>query len=269
MLLSGIQILHMSKLGVNIDHVATLREARRGKDPDPILAARICEEAGADSIVAHLREDRRHIQDKDIITLRKTIKTMFNLEMSLNAGIVDIALDVRPNQATLVPEKRQEITTEGGLDVVRHFAKIKNASQRLAMKKIAVSLFIDPDKEQIDATYEMGVGMIELHTGTYAHAFAKGKAAKEFTKIKAMTAYAQRLGITVNAGHGLNLENTYAIAKIPGMAELNIGHSIISRAIVVGLKQAVKEMTEILSKGPIASTSRALSLRGSKGRGNL
>ena len=237
----------MVKLGVNIDHIATLRQARREFDPDPVLAAQWCEQAGADSIVAHLREDRRHIQDRDIVLLRKTVKTRFNLEMSIQESIVKIALKVRPDQATLVPERRQELTTEGGLDVVRHLKRIKKVSLALQDKAIDVSLFIAPDKKQIDAAHSIGIKAIELHTGLYAQAFADRLAIDEFAQIKMMTLYARKLGIVVNAGHGLNYENTYAVARIKGMTELNIGHSIMSRAVFVGLKQAVKEMKAIIT----------------------
>ncbi len=238
----------MVKLGVNIDHIATLRQARGEFDPDPIMAARLCEQAGCDSIVAHLREDRRHIQDRDIVLLRKTVKTRFNLEMSLEAGIVKVALAVKPDQATLVPERRQELTTEGGLDVKRHLKRVKKVSQVLMDAGIDVSLFIAPVKKQIDATASIGVKAIELHTGSYAHAFADRLAIDEFTQIKAMTLYARKLGITVNAGHGLNYDNTFAIARVKGMAELNIGHAIMSRAVFVGLKQAVCEMIAIIRR---------------------
>jgi pyridoxine 5-phosphate synthase len=236
----------MVKLGVNIDHIASLRQARREFDPDPVLAARLCEQSGADSIVAHLREDRRHIQDRDILLLRKTVKTRFNLEMSLNAGIVKIALAIKPDQVTLVPERRQELTTEGGLDVARHLKRVKKVSRAFLEEGIDVSLFIAPDKEQIDATASIGVKTIELHTGAYALAFARRLATEEFARIKAMTLYAGRSGMVVNAGHGLNYENTFAIAHIKGITELNIGHSIMSRAVFVGLKQAVREMTAII-----------------------
>jgi len=234
------------KLGVNIDHVATLRQARGEFDPDPVLAARLCEQAGCDSIVAHLREDRRHIQDRDIVLLRKTLKIRFNLEMSINPGIVQIALAVKPDQATLVPERRQELTTEGGLDVVRYFKKVEKASHALSDKGVDVSLFIAPDKKQIDAALAAGVKMIELHTGSYARAFSGRLGIKEFSQIKQMTAYAHKLGIAVNAGHGLNYENTYAIARLKHMEELNIGHAIMSRAVFVGLKVAVREMIAII-----------------------
>ncbi|MBF0511178.1 MAG: pyridoxine 5'-phosphate synthase [Candidatus Omnitrophica bacterium] len=236
----------MIKLGVNIDHVATLRQARGEFDPDPILAARLCEEAGCDSIVAHLREDRRHIQDRDIVLLRKTMKTRLNLEMSLNPGIVKVALAVRPDQATLVPERRQELTTEGGLDVIRYLKRIENVGRALESSGIEVSLFIGADKKQIDAAASIGIRMIELHTGPYAHAFRVHEDSKEFASLKAMTVYAQKKGMMVNAGHGLNYDNTHGIIRIKGITELNIGHSIMSRAVFVGLKQAVREMIAII-----------------------
>ena len=239
----------MVKLGVNVDHVATLRQARGEFDPDPVLAARLCEQAGADSIVAHLREDRRHMQDRDIVLLRKTVKTRFNLEMSLDAGIVKVALAVKPDQVTLVPERRQEITTEGGLDVARQLKRTKKVSRALLEAGIDVSLFIAPDKKQIDAASETGVKTIELHTGPYARAFADRLAIDEFARIKAMTLYARRLGMVVNAGHGLNYENTHAVARVKGMNELNIGHAIMGRAFFVGLKQAVREMMAIMKLG--------------------
>ena len=238
----------MVKLGVNIDHVATLRQARGEFDPDPVMAARLCEQAGCDSIVAHLREDRRHIQDRDIVLLRKSVKTRFNLEMSINPGVVIVALAVKPDQATLVPERRQEITTEGGLNMVRQLKRIKKVTQTLQSAGIDVSVFIAPDKKQIDVAYSIGVKTIELHTGSYARAFADRLAIDEFAQIKAMTLYARQLGMTVNAGHGLNYENTYAIARVKGMHELNIGHAIMGRAVFVGLKQAVREMITIMRK---------------------
>lgn len=237
----------MPLLGINIDHVATLRQARREFYPDPIEAALICEEAGADSIVAHLRADRRHIIDSDIHRLKKALKTHLNLEMSLNAEIVDIALRVKPAQATLVPEKRAEITTEGGLDVVRLKSKIGKATQRLEKKGIEVSLFIDPVKKQIQATKDLGIHVIELHTGAYDRAKTKTSISNHLKKLTAMTKFAQSLGITVNAGHGLKYHNTAAIAQIPHMNELNIGHSIISEAVFIGLKTAVKNMKKIIN----------------------
>lgn len=236
----------MAKLGVNIDHIATLRQARREFDPDPICAAQICERAGADSIVAHLREDRRHIQDKDIYSLRQKVRTRFNLEMSLAPEIVTIASKLKPDQVTLVPEKRQEITTEGGLDVVRQTNRVKKVTALLQQKNIEVSLFIAPDEKQIRAAFNAGVTTIELHTGEYANAKTKISQRRELTKIKEATALARRLGLIVNAGHGLKYDNTRAVAQIPGMHELNIGHSIISRAVFVGLEQAVREMVKII-----------------------
>jgi len=238
----------MPKLGVNVDHVATLRQARREFDPDPIAAAKICEQSGANSIVAHLREDRRHINEHDIRRLRKIVKTRLNLEMSLNEEIVQIAAAIRPDEATLVPEKRAEITTEGGLDVIRHFSRIKKTVQILQKKKIAVSLFIDPVKKQIKKTQESGATIIELHTGRYDHVQTKIAQARELKKIKDMTQYAQSLGLIVNAGHGLKYHNTKPIARIPGIEELNIGHSIIARAVFVGLAAAVKEMAKIIKR---------------------
>ena len=238
----------MPKLGVNIDHVATLRQARREFDPDPIKAAKICEQAGADSIVAHLRADRRHINDSDIRRLRKTVATRLNLEMSINREIVKIAVSIKPDEATLVPEKRAEITTEGGLDVIRHFNRITKAVETLQKNGIAVSLFIDPIKKQIKKAKESGATVIELHTGRYDLVQTKAAQARELKKIKDMTRYARDLGLIVNAGHGLKYHNTKAIARIPGIEELNIGHSIISHAVFVGLAAAVKEMVRIIKK---------------------
>lgn len=236
----------MAKLGINVDHVATLRQARREKDPDPVLAAQICEGAGADSIVAHLREDRRHIHDLDVKQLREVIKTRFNLEMSIDPGIVKIACSLKPDQVTLVPERRREVTTEGGLDVVRNFSKIQNALRLLSSKGIEVSLFIDPIQKQILKAKEMGIPMIELHTGRYAKAVTKSAVNRELKQLIAMTQVAQSLGLRVNAGHGLNYVNTKAVAQIPGIEELNIGHAVISRAVFVGLERAVKEMIELI-----------------------
>lgn len=236
----------MPKLGVNIDHVATLRQARREFDPDPIAAARCCERAGADSIVAHLREDRRHIQEKDIRALRKIVATRLNLEMSLDEKIVAIACSIGPDVATIVPEKRAEITTEGGLDVVKHFRKVKKAAAALTKAGIEVSFFIDPVAAQIIRTKEAGVEMVELHTGAYARARTRQQILRKLDTIKKMTGFAQGLGMTVNAGHGLNYNNVQAIARIIGIRELNIGHSIISRAVFVGLEAAVREMVKCI-----------------------
>lgn len=234
------------KLGVNIDHVATLRQARCEFDPDPIAAARCCQRAGADSIVAHLREDRRHIQEKDIRALRKTIATRLNLEMSLDERILAIACSVGPDVATIVPEKRAEITTEGGLDVVKHFRKVKETAAALTKAGIEVSLFIDPVAAQIVKTKEAGVEMLELHTGAYARAKTRQQILRELDTIKKMTTFAHGLGMTVNAGHGLKYNNVQAIARITGIAELNIGHAIVSRAVFVGLEEAVREMVKCI-----------------------
>ena len=237
----------MPKLGVNIDHVATLRQARREFDPDPIAAARCCERAGAEGIVAHLREDRRHIQEKDIRALRKVVATRLNLEMSLDERVLAIACSVRPDVATIVPEKRAEITTEGGLDVVKHFRRIKLAAAALKKAGIKVSLFIDPVAAQIVGTKEAGVNIVELHTGAYANAKTSRQIARELDKIRTMTSFARKMELTVNAGHGLKYDNVRRIARIPGIAELNIGHSIIARAVFVGLEQAVREMAKIVN----------------------
>lgn len=237
----------MPKLGVNIDHVATLRQARREHDPDPIKAALICQKAGANSIVAHLREDRRHINDADVQALRKSIKIPLNLEMSMNAGIVTIAQRVCPAQATLVPEKREEITTEGGLDVIGQFKRVQDVTHALQKKNIAVSLFIDPIKKHIDYTHKAGVRIIELHTGAYDRARNTASIQRHLDKLTDMTAYAQSLGMEVNAGHGLKYSNTRPIARIKGIHELNIGHSIMAEAIFIGLEAAVKKMKKLVT----------------------
>ncbi|MBU0605255.1 MAG: pyridoxine 5'-phosphate synthase [Candidatus Omnitrophica bacterium] len=235
----------MVKLGVNIDHVATVREARKSYEPDPIQAAKECVRAGCDSIVCHLREDRRHIKDADVKRLRKVIGNL-NLEMSIAKEIVDIACRIKPDQATLVPEKRQEITTEGGLDVRRNEACIKRAVARLHKNGIAVSLFINPSKEQIDATVRVGAGIIEFHTGEYANASGAAAVRRQLNILKRAAGYASGKGLIVNAGHGLNYKNVKAVAGIKDMNELNIGHSIISRAVFTGIARAVKEMAGLI-----------------------
>ncbi len=235
------------RLGVNIDHVATLREVRKASEPEPVFAALICEAAGADSIVAHLREDRRHIKERDLYILKKVIKTKLNLEMSVASEIVDIACQLKPDQATLVPEKRQELTTEGGLDVVSNFKKVKQVSGKLEKHAIAVSLFIDPDKSQIDAAKKAGGQIIELHTGRYADARNEKEEDKYFKELQAATHYAKTKGLIVNAGHGLNYYNVSRVAKIKDIAELNIGYSIVCRAVLVGLERAVKEMRMLIN----------------------
>ena len=237
----------MPKLGVNIDHVATVREARKTISPDPIEAARVCEAAGCDSIVCHLREDRRHIKDTDVKKLKEIVRTRFNLEMSVAPGIINIACRIRPDQATLVPERRQEVTTEGGLDVVRNKRAVKAAVTRLKKSGIDVSLFINPAISQIDASLEAGAGIIELHTGEYANARTAAARSRELERMRRAVAYALKLGLEVNAGHGLDYKNVIDIARIDGINELNIGHSIISRAIFTGLKDAVREMKGLIA----------------------
>ncbi|MBP7216451.1 MAG: pyridoxine 5'-phosphate synthase, partial [Candidatus Omnitrophica bacterium] len=207
----------MPRLGVNIDHVATLREARKGSVPDPTIAALLCEASGADSIVVHLREDRRHIKDNDVAMLRQVVKTKLNLEMSVASEIVSIACVVKPDQATLVPERRQELTTEGGLDVVGQLQRIKQAKNRLQRQGIEVSLFIDPEKKQIDAAKKIGVAMIELHTGRFADAKNTREQTMYYKQIQTSVAYGIKQGLVVNAGHGLDYANVAMIAKIPGV----------------------------------------------------
>lgn len=232
----------MPLLGVNIDHAATLRQQRKGFEPDPVRAALLCQSAGADSIVAHLREDRRHIQDKDIFFLRKELNIRFNLEMSIAPEIVDLACKVKPDQVTIVPERRRELTTEGGLDVLRNKNKLIAVCARLAESGILVSLFIDPEADQVAASKDIGVEVIELHTGAYAEAQTVRERKFELKKLTAAAISANALGMTVNAGHGLKYDNTVPVANIEGMHELNIGHSIISYAVFVGLERAVREM---------------------------
>lgn len=236
----------MPKLGVNIDHVATLRQARRGVSPDPVYAAYLCEKAGADSIVAHLREDRRHIRDKDIRLLRRNISTKLNLEMSIAPEIVKIACKIKPYQATLVPERRKELTTEGGLDVAANLKKIAGVLRRLEQCGIRVSLFIDPDKKQINSSKKIGAKIIELHTGRYADAKNQQEKKKLFVQLKSAVYYAKTKKLAVNAGHGLNYANAKDVAGIKGIEELNIGYSIICKSLYVGLFRAVKEMRELI-----------------------
>ncbi|MCI6476071.1 MAG: pyridoxine 5'-phosphate synthase [Mucispirillum sp.] len=237
----------MIKLGVNIDHVATLRQARMGVEPEPVIAAKVAEKAGADGITIHLREDRRHIQDKDVYEIKKAISIPLNLEMACSDDIINIARDVLPVTCTIVPEKRQEITTEGGLDAAGQYDLVSNTVMRLQEKGIKVSLFIEPDKVQIDAAKKMGAEYIEIHTGLYAN--TEGEAhIKELNRIKEAAVYAHSIGLIVNAGHGLNYTNTQSIVEIPYMHEFNIGHSIISRAVFTGLETAVKDMIKIIKK---------------------
>jgi pyridoxine 5-phosphate synthase len=236
----------MPKLGINIDHVATLREARKTYMPDPIEAALFAEEAGCDSIVCHLREDRRHIKDADVIGLRRVVRTRLNLEMSIAPEIVIFARRIGPDQATLVPERRREVTTEGGLNVKQNFRKISLAVGKLRDHGIDVSLFINPSIAQIDASKKAGAGMIELHTGEYTNAKSYSAQKRELERLKAAAKHALSLGLEVNAGHGLHYGNVKYVAGIKGMNELNIGHSIISRAVFIGITAAVKEMAGLI-----------------------
>ncbi|MEZ9130798.1 pyridoxine 5'-phosphate synthase [Vibrio breoganii] len=235
-------------LGVNIDHIATLRNARGTKYPDPVHAAEIAERAGADGITIHLREDRRHILDRDVRILAETIQTRMNLEMAVTDEMVDIALKTKPEFVCLVPEKREELTTEGGLDVVGQFDKIKAATEKLAAAGIKVSLFIDPNSEQIDASKAAGAPFIELHTGHYAEAQTEEEQHKELKVIAEAATYASGLGITVNAGHGLTYHNVGPVAALPEIYELNIGHSIMGRAVFDGLNKAVADMKAIMDQ---------------------
>jgi pyridoxine 5-phosphate synthase len=239
------------KLGVNIDHVATLREARyrglsRG-EPDPVEAARVCETAGAHGITAHLREDRRHIQDRDIWELRKAIRTRLNLEMANAPEIVEIALKLKPDIVCIVPERRQEVTTEGGLDAAGNLKELSATAQNMKAAGIETSLFIAPEPAQVEAAAKIGSQFIELHTGAYAEHFADAaKRRHELNRLVAAAKLAHQLGLRVNAGHGLNYENLRALHEVPHLVELNIGHSIVSRAVFVGLAGAVKEMLVLL-----------------------
>ena len=230
----------MVELGVNIDHVATLRQARGTEYPSPVEAAIIAESAGADAITLHLREDRRHIQDRDVEQLRGLLTTRMNLESAVTPEMIEIAMRIKPHDICLVPERREELTTEGGLDVV------KNACRQLTDAGVRVSLFINADTEQIDAAFSAGAPAIEIHTGGYADAITSAMQTSEFEKIKKAVAYGLERNLRVNAGHGLHYQNVQAIAAIPGISELNIGHAIIGRAIFTGLEQAVKDMTRLI-----------------------
>lgn len=234
------------KLGVNIDHVATLRQARGGIEPDPLQAAQVVEKAGAYGIVVHLREDRRHINDGDLRKLRQVLTTHLNLEMSIAAEIVDIAVDIKPDQATLVPEKRKELTTEGGLDVAAGKEEIGKVVKRLQKAGIKVSLFIDPDDIQVKASSEVGADIIELHTGSFANAADQKARNQQLEKLTRAAELAINAGLIVAAGHGLNYQNVKEVAGIKGIEELNIGHSIISRAVFTGLDKAVREMIGLI-----------------------
>ena len=237
----------MIRLGVNVDHVATVRQARRAEVPDPVAAALLAEKAGADGITVHLREDRRHIQERDVERLREQAATKINLEMAVTPATVAYAEKIRPHDACFVPEKREELTTEGGLDVVAHKIKVRDAVKKLQDRGIQVSLFIDPAQTQIETAKEVGADAIEIHTGAYCNV-ATAARQRELAAIADVAALARRLGLEVHAGHGLDYGNVLPIAKISEIVELNIGHSIIARAVIVGISQAVTEMKELLNR---------------------
>ncbi|MDD5676246.1 MAG: pyridoxine 5'-phosphate synthase [Chitinivibrionales bacterium] len=237
----------MATLGVNIDHIATLRQARGGKDPDPVAAAALAELAGARGITAHLREDRRHIQDRDIYLLKQTVATHLNLEMAATAAMVTVALDLVPAMATLVPEKREERTTEGGLAVAGHEKEIAKIVESLRSNNILVSLFIDPDLNHLKAAKRAGATHVELHTGYYANAAGQART-EELYRLRDTALAAQKMELCVNAGHGLNYRNVAAVARIESLEELNIGHAIISRATLVGMDRAVRDMVALINK---------------------
>ena len=234
------------ELGVNIDHIATLRNARGTAYPDPVMAALMAEEAGADAITLHLREDRRHIKDTDVRTIRPLLVTRMNLESAITSEMIDFACEIRPQAVCLVPERRAELTTEGGLDIVRYFDIVQSAVERLTDAGIRVSLFIDPEEEQIIASHEAGAPVVELHTGRYANAFDAASAEHELERIYEGVKEGIRHGLKVNAGHGLHYENVVPVAEIEGIAELNIGHAIVARAVFSGWKKAVSDMKALI-----------------------
>lgn len=236
----------MIELGVNIDHVATLRQARGTRYPSPVQAALIAERAGADAITLHLREDRRHIQDVDVEILRSVLQTRMNLESAVTKEMLDFALRIRPHDACLVPEKREELTTEGGLDVAGNLERVRDACARLHEAGIRVSLFIDPDPRQIDAARRASAAVVEIHTGAYADADAVEGRERELAKLAQAVTYGVQCGLAVNAGHGLNYHNVQAVAAIPGICELNIGHAIVAEAVFVGMAEAVRSMKTLM-----------------------
>jgi len=238
-------VLH---LGVNVDHVATLRQARGVDYPDPVEAALVAEAAGADGITVHLREDRRHIQERDVEELRRRLRIKLNLEMAVTDAVVAFALRIRPADACLVPERREELTTEGGLDIVRHAPRVRGAVERLVGAGIRVSLFIDPDEAQLRASADAGAPAVELHTGDYANARAPAAAARELERLRAAARIAARLGLEVHAGHGLTVANVGPVAAIAEIVELNIGHAIVARAVLVGMAAAVREMKDAIAR---------------------
>jgi len=231
------------RLYINIDHVATVRQARRGTEPDPVAAARACEDAGADGITAHLREDRRHIQDADVDALARAVRTVLNLEIACTDEMIDIALRLKPHQVSLVPERRQEITTEGGLDVAHEPRRLRSGIEQLNAAGIRTSLFINPAERMVRGSHDLGATAIELHTGGYAH--HPGVAA-ELEALQAAATLGRSLGLAVHAGHGLTVDNVGAVARIPEIEELNIGHSVVSRAVFVGLAEAVRELRRVM-----------------------
>jgi pyridoxine 5-phosphate synthase len=235
-----------ARLGVNVDHVATLRQARRTEYPDPVAAALLAELAGADQITIHLREDRRHVQDRDLEVMRKTVTTRLNLEMAATQEMVKVAWGVKPDTVTLVPERREELTTEGGLDVVVGREVLRKVVKNLRDAEIEVSLFIDPDLDQVKAAHRVEAQVVEFHTGRYCEARLDGDRRKEFDRLLDVCKAATKLGLRVAAGHGLNYRNVQPIAAIPEIEELNIGHAIVARAVLVGMDRAVREMKEIL-----------------------
>ncbi|OZG70615.1 pyridoxine 5'-phosphate synthase [Hahella sp. CCB-MM4] len=242
-------------LGVNVDHVATLRQARGTRYPDPVLAALQAEQAGADGITIHPREDRRHIQDRDVWVMKETLTTRMNLEMAVTDAMIELAEKVKPAHCCLVPEKREELTTEGGLDVVGQEARVANACKRLADAGIEVSLFIDPDPAQIEAAKRCGAPAIEIHTGRYADAVNEAEQLQELEVVRKGVVVGCDLGLIVNAGHGLHYHNVQAVAALPGINELNIGHSIVAQALFSGFSQAVREMRELLDQAVLLSNN--------------
>jgi pyridoxine 5-phosphate synthase len=237
----------MAELGVNIDHVATVRQARKTVEPDPVWAATLAQLGGADGITVHLREDRRHIQDRDVRLLRETVTVKLNLELATSTDIVGIACGIRPDQATLVPERREEVTTEGGLDLILNYDQVARAIQYLRAAKIIVSLFLDPEERQIDLASNLKVDAVELHTGKYALAETQVERESELARLVEAGRLVRQREMTLHAGHGLTYHNVRPIAAIDGLRELNIGHSIVSRAVMVGMERAVREMKQLLS----------------------
>jgi pyridoxine 5-phosphate synthase len=231
------------RLYINIDHVATIRQARRGAEPDPVAAARVCEDAGADGITAHLREDRRHIQDADVEALARTVRTVLNLEMACTDEMLDIALRLKPHQVSLVPERREEITTEGGLDVGHEPQRLRDGIERLNAAGIRTSLFIAPDERAVRGSHDLGASAIELHTGAYAH---HPGSSSELRALQDAATLGRSLGLAVHAGHGLTVGNVAAVARIPEIEELNIGHSVVSRSVFVGIAEAVRELRRVM-----------------------